>query len=290
MCIEAKEVAGWWTLDPTAIAVIAAPTAIYLRGLYVVWTRNRSHGDAPGIGHGIQRWEATCFFFGQLSLFLALISPLDRLSDILFSAHMTQHEIIMLVAPPLLLLGRPWVAFLWALPARPRQRLGGWLGRPRLRWVWHAVSNPFLVVVIHAIVVWMWHAPVLFEAALRSELVHGVQHASFFVTAALFWWAIVRGRYGRLGYGLAVAFVFATAMHTSVLGALITVAGRLWYPLYQVRGVAWQVDALDDQTLAGLVMWIPAGLLLAIIALWLFAAWLGEAARRVGTAERQRAK
>jgi putative membrane protein len=116
-----------------------------------------------------------------------------------------------------------------------------------------------------------------------------VQHASFFVTAALFWWAILRGRYGRLGYGLAVGFVFATAMHTSILGALITVAGTLWYPIYAARGAPWQLDAMEDQTLAGLVMWIPAGLLLTFVALALFAAWLGEAGRRVRLAERRRA-
>jgi putative membrane protein len=145
-------------------------------------------------------------------------------------------------------------------------------------------------MVMHAVVVWLWHAPVLFEAALRNEVVHAIQHVSFFATAILFWWAILRGRYGRLGYGLAVAFVFATAMHTSVLGALITVAGRLWYPLYGARAEAWQMDALVDQTLAGLVMWIPAGILLTIAALGLFAAWLGEAERRVATAERGRAE
>jgi putative membrane protein len=291
MCIEAKEAVTWWTLDPATVGMVLIPSAIYVRGLVALWGRGRRDGDlAPGMGHGVQRWEAGCFLAGQMSLLVALISPLDRLSDILFSAHMMQHEIIMLVAPPLLLLGRPWVALWWALPIRARKRMAAMVRQPRARAVWRRISGPFLVMVLHALVVWLWHAPALFEAALRNEFVHAIQHATFFATAALFWWAILRGRYGRLGYGLAVAFVFATAMHTSVLGALITLAGRLWYPLYGQRAHAWEIDAAQDQTLAGLVMWIPAGILLTMVALGLLAAWLGEAARRVASAERRRAQ
>jgi putative membrane protein len=281
MCIDATQAMTWWTADPVAIGAILLPSAVYAGGLSRLW-------HSVGVGHGVRRGEAVCFALGQLALFIALVSPVDRLSDILFSAHMTQHEIIMLVAPPLIVLGRPWVALLWALPPASRTRLGSALRQPRVLRPWRVVSAPLTVVVLHAIVVWLWHVPEAFEAALRSEVVHSVQHASFFVTAALFWWAILRGRYGRVGYGLAVAFVFATAMHTSVLGALLTVAGSVWYPLYAARGAPFGVDAQEDQTLAGLVMWIPAGLVFTLVALALFAAWLGEAGRRVALAERRR--
>jgi putative membrane protein len=284
MCIDAAEAMTWWTADPLAIGAVTLSSAIYVRGLRGLWSTS-----GAGFGHGIRRWEAASFLAGQLSLLIALVSPIDRLSDLLFSAHMTQHEIIMLVAPPLLVLGRPWVALMWALPPRARARVGSAMKSPRLLGAWRGATGPLVLVLLHAIVIWLWHVPDLFEAAMRSEAVHAVQHASFFATAALFWWAILRGRYGRIGYGLAVGFVFATAMHTSVLGALITVAGNLWYPIYAARGAPWQVDALDDQTLAGLVMWIPAGLLFTLVALALFAAWLGEAGRRVAAAERRRA-
>jgi cytochrome c oxidase assembly factor CtaG len=288
MCIEVEEAARWWTVDPLTIAIVAVPSAIYARGLWALRRRPRARGAPLEAGHGIRRWEAVCFFLGQLSLALALLSPLDRLSDILFSAHMTQHEIIMLVAPPLLLLGRPWIALLWALPAAPRARVANVLRDRSVRATWHLASGPLFAVVVHALAVWLWHVPSLYEAALNSEWVHAVQHASFFVTAALFWWAMLRGRYGRLGYGLAVAFVFATAMHTSILGALITMARHVWYPIHVARASTWQIDALDDQTMAGLLMWIPAGVLMALIAIGLFAAWLGEAGRRVAVAERRR--
>jgi putative membrane protein len=146
--------------------------------------------------------------------------------------------------------------------------------------IWRIVSSPFVILLLHGFVIWLWHIPAWFEAALRSEFVHAGQHLSFFVTGVIFWWAMLRGRYGRGGYGLAAAFVFATAMHTSVLGALLTVAARSWYPLYLARGQQWQIDGIADQQLAGLIMWVPAGVLLAMLALGLFAAWLGEAQRR----------
>jgi putative membrane protein len=121
----------------------------------------------------------------------------------------------------------------------------------------------------------------LFEAALRSDVVHGVQHLCFFWTAALFWWAMIQGGYGRLGYGLAVLFVFATSVHTSVLGALLTVASDLWYPTYASRSLPWGVSPIEDQQLAGLYMWVPSGLTFVVLALALVAAWIGEAERRV---------
>lgn len=272
---------GWWTTDPLSIGVIAVPSAIYLRGVRHLWR-------TVGRRAGIQRWEVAAWCAGQLSLLIALISPVDRLSDFLFSAHMTQHEIIMVVAPPLIVLGRPWVALLWALPQPLRLRVAGALRERRIRWAWKASSSPLVTLVVHAIIVWLWHVPALFEAALESERVHAVQHASFFASAAFFWWAVIRGRYGRAGYGAAAAFVFVTAMHTSILGALITVARSVWYPIYTARGASYGVDAQDDQVLAGLVMWIPSGVLLTMVALALFAAWLGEAGRRVQLAEQRR--
>jgi putative membrane protein len=274
MCIDAREVMTWWTPDPVALGGVGLSSAIYGVGLSRLWRAN-------GRGHGIRTWEASAFALGQLSLLVALCSPIDRLSDLLFSAHMTQHEILLVVAPPLLVLGRPLVAVLWAVP-RARKLT------TRASAAFHSASVPIVALLLHGIVTWLWHLPSLFEAAMRDDRIHYVQHASFVATAALFWWAIVRGRYGRAGYGLAVLFVFATATHTSVLGALLTVAGEVWYPIYATRALEQGVDAVDDQRLAGLVMWVPAGTVLALAALALFAAWLGESARRVAIAERRR--
>jgi mono/diheme cytochrome c family protein len=111
-------------------------------------------------------------------------------------------------------------------------------------------------------------------------------HVCFLLTACLFWWALIHGRYGRLGYGAAVLFVFATAVHSGALGALMTFAPRAWYPLYAHRSAAAGHDPLQDQQLAGLIMWIPFGVVFLVLALALFAAWLGESERRAAIASR----
>lgn len=272
MCLDAREVLGWWTLDPVSLAAPLLSSVVYGAGLRRLWR-------TVGTGHGIQRWEAAAFVAGQLTLLVALVSPVDRLSDLLFSAHMTQHEILLVVAPPLVVLGRPLVALAWALPPRGRRAL--------IKVRWRRLS-PLLVLLLHGAVIWLWHLPAAFELTLRDEGVHALQHATFFGTAALFWWTIVRGRYGRAGYGMAVLFVFATATHTSILGVLFTVGTRVVYPLYASRATAIDIDPVADQQLAGLVMWIPAGTILVLAALALFVAWLGEAGRRVAAAERKR--
>jgi putative membrane protein len=269
-----SRVLGWWSWDPLVTAALAAALWLYVRGL----SRLRRQGT---VRPALRSWESAAWAVGWLATFVALVSPLDALSDLLFSAHMAQHELLMLVAAPLMVAGRPLVCFLWALPARWRERVGRWSRAHSWRVAWRGLSGPVAVLVAHAVAIWVWHVPVLWEAALRSEGIHLVQHLCFFWTAVLFWWALVHGRYGRLGYGVAVVFVFATALHTSVLGALITFAGRLWYPLYAERARGWNVEPLADQQLAGLIMWVPAGTLFMLFGLALFAAWLGESERRL---------
>lgn len=281
MCLEPREVLGWWTLDPLALGAVGLSTAVYTRGLQQLW-------QATGVGSGVRRRDAACFYLGQLCTLFALGSPLDRLSDLSFAAHMIQHELILVVAPPLVVLGKPVVTLAWAFGAAHRGTVMRTLSAPALTTSWRGLSRPLPILLLHGLVVWLWHIPSWFEAALRSEAIHALQHASFFATAVVFWWSMLRGRYGRAGYGLAAAFVFATAMHTSVLGALLTVSSSLWYPLYAARGAPFEIDALSDQQLAGLVMWIPAGLLLGVLALALFAAWLGDARARMARLGRKR--
>jgi putative membrane protein len=258
-----------WTWDPLVLGSVALSAVFYVLGLRSLR------------GAGFRWWEIAAFILGLTSVLIALVSPLDALSDALFSAHMSQHEILMLVSAPLLVVGRPLIAFLWAFGPKQRERIARWTQRATVRRVWRTATMPVLVLLVHGIAVWIWHLPGLFEAALASEAVHAVQHACFFVTAALFWWTLLHGRYGRSGYVVAVAYVFATATHTGLLGALVTFARRAWYPTYERTTVELGVSAVEDQQLAGLIMWIPAGVLLLIFALAFLAAWLGEAERRV---------
>jgi cytochrome c2 len=137
------------------------------------------------------------------------------------------------------------------------------------------------VFLLQAIALWVWHIPSWYEAALHNDAIHALQHLCFVLAGSLFWWAMVHGRYGRMGYGLAVLYVFLTGVHSSALGALLTVSPSVWYADYARQGAAWQVDPLADQQLAGLLMWIPAGVIFIVFGLALLAAWLGEAERRV---------
>src|SRR5205809_4419962 len=262
-----------WVFDPISVACLLASGALYAAGVSRLWAR-------AGRGCGVRPWQIGVFAAGWIALVVALLSPVAAISDVLFSVHMTQHEILIVVAAPLLVLGRPIVPFLWALSPRWRLRLGTW-SRNRY-WIaaWKALTGPLLVWLLHGLALWVWHLPALYQAALGSAAIHAIEHTCFLTTACLFWWSLIHGRYGRAGYGAAVVFVFATAVHSEALGALLTFAPRVWYPLYAMRSSAAGLDALEDQRLAGLIMWIPFGVIFLILGLGLFAAWLGEAERR----------
>lgn len=256
-----------WKPDPFAAALLTVTIACYAAGL---WRLARS----GGLAH-VPRWEKAAFISGWMVLAVALLSPLATLSEWLFSAHMTQHELLMLVAAPLIAIGRPLVPMLWALPARWRRTVAG----AAATGLFTIATSPFVVFVTHAVALWVWHLPVLYEAAVVDDRIHLVQHVCFAGTAALFWWSLVCGRYGRLGYGVAVLYIFATAVHSSGLGALLALSAAPWYPLYVDRAGSG-VDPLIDQHLGGVLMWVPSGIVMMLFALGLFAAWLGEAERR----------
>jgi putative membrane protein len=267
-----------WTLDPFVIPPFVLFAIVYGVGVRRLWRH-------AGIGRGIRKAEAASFGVGLITAAVALLSPIDYYSDLLFAAHMTQHELLMVAAAPLVVIGRPFVAGSWALTARARVWLSGITHSPSVRVIVHFLTAPLFALALHALVRWIWHIPRLFEAAMRHEALHAVQHLSFFATASLFWWALVYGRYGKAGYGLGFLFVFATAVHTTVLGALIATAPALLYPIYRLRASSAGFDPHIDQELAGFVMWIPSGFVLAVGGLALFFVWLTESAHR---AERAR--
>lgn len=272
--LDAATVMTWWTWDPAVIFLLVVTAVLYAAGQKNLWS------SAAG-SRAVRKWEAVCFWLGWLTLVLALVSPVHRLSEILFSAHMAQHELLMLIAAPLLVIGRPLIVFLWAFAPARRASIAAAFQRRWIEVSWNAITGVFTVWVIHALALWIWHIPVLYEATLTSEFIHAVQHSCFLFSASLFWWALIHGRYGKIGYGVAVLYVFTTAVHSSILGALLTFAGRLWYPIYAERTAAWGMSPLEDQQLAGLLMWIPSGVIFIVLGLALFAAWLGEAERRV---------
>jgi putative membrane protein len=230
-----------WTFEPWVIALVVLSTVLYVKGLRNLWRH-------AGRGRGISWARALFFALGTASLVVALISPLDPLGSRYFSAHMVQHEMLMLVTAPLMVLARPLAAWAWAFSPARRRGIGVAL---RTRWwsaTWRFITDPLAAWTAHALALWVWHVPALFEAAVGHEGIHALQHASFLATALLFWWAVLgRDARSRQGSGAALAYLFTTMLHTSALGALLTLAETPWYPRY----------GLADQQLGGLLMWVP---------------------------------
>jgi putative membrane protein len=268
-----------WSLEPWVLALMAVSAGLYVLGLRRLWQN-------AGRGRGISATQAACFAVGWLALLVALVSPLDALGSRLFSAHMLQHELLMLVAAPLLVLGRPLAAWTWAFSPSQRQTIGRWT---RLRWwsaAWALLTDPLAAWALHALALWLWHIPALFEAALHSNALHVLQHASFLITALLFWWAVLGADARSRTSGFALAYLFTTMLHTGALGALLTLAPTPWYPTYAAATGALGLNPLQDQQLGGLLMWIPGGLAYLVAGLAVVARLLARPAISPATAGR----
>lgn len=252
-----------WNLAPWLLVLFALSAAGYALGLWRLWRH-------AGRGRGVSVAQAWAFAAGWLVLAVALVSPLDSLGGHLFSAHMVQHELMMVVAAPLLVVARPLATWTWALAPARRRVVGRWFQARGWMRFWGTLTDPLVAWGLHALALWAWHIPVAFDASLRSEAVHIAQHTSFLVTALFFWWAVLghdpRGRYGP---GHSTAYLFTTMLHTGALGALLSLAPTPWYPGYIPLTSALGFDPVQDQQLGGVVMWVPAGLAYVIAALWI---------------------
>ena len=263
-----------WTRDPLILLTLLAPALLYAIG------RRRLRRRA-GAGHGISTREAAAFWAGWAALVVALASPLHAMGSALFTAHMAQHELLVAVAAPLLVLGRPAIAFVWALPPAWRRRVRVVTGPAAARRAWRVLTGAGVATLVHAVALWTWHLPALYRLSLRSELAHGVQHAMFGGTALLFWWALLAPRARRERAGAGVAWLFVTTMHTVALGTLIALSSRLWVPEYGATTAAWGLMPLDDQQLAGVLRWGPGSVSYLVAALALFASWMAASDARV---------
>lgn len=264
-CFSGATIAGW-TVDPAVIAPLALGGALYATGLMRLWA-------AAGQGHGVSTWQAAAFALGWLAMAVALVTPLHDESRKFFTAHMIEHELVMTIAAPLLVLSRPLPVLLWAFPRAWRRgvaKAGGIVG---YFCGWDILSRPVVATIAHAAAIWVWHIPALFDAALGNEFLHWLQHLSFLVTALFFWWAVLDVRH-RTGTG--VALIFATALHTSFLGILLTLSPRPIYAGQARLAAAWGADPLLDQQLAGLIMWVPGGLIYIAFGLLLAGTWISR--------------
>jgi putative membrane protein len=259
---------GTWSYDPWLVVPLYGAALMFLVGTRRLWRR-------AGSGRGLDFWRVACFWAGWVILALALLSPLHWMSEHLLTAHMIEHELIMVVAAPLIIVSRPMIAALWALPMTARR----WWGRVvRLRpliFAWFIAADASSATALHIGVVYAWHTPRLFQAALTTHALHKLQHLSFFAAALLFWLAVLRLPPRK--HGLAALHLFLAMMAMSLLGALLTLSPHLWYPAYSKPFFGF--TPFEDQQFAGVVMWVPGCAVYAAAALVMMASWIRSSVR-----------
>lgn len=256
-----------WTFDPWIWAPLLIGHWLYGRGVARAWAR-------AGVSRVIERWRVGAFLAGEAAIVLALISPLDPLGETLLSAHMSQHILLTTLAPMLLILGAPQRAWTWGLPQRWRS-LGRTLWARAPVALWRGLSRPLIAMLLHSLALWLWHAPALFDAALQDGGVHTLEHLSFFATALMFWSAVFRR---DVAPAFAAALVLAVFVQCGLLGAVLSLAPQSLYA-YGDRAMVWGISALEDQQIAGLLMWAPAGLIYIAAFAWLASCVLEPQAR-----------
>jgi cytochrome c oxidase assembly factor CtaG len=273
-------------MDPVARAALTSWSwrleviipLLILGVLFVVgWRRLRRRGggrpaDRSRLG---ATWRPVSYLAGLAVVGFALCSPLDVLVQQLFFMHMIQHLLLIMIAPPLLLLPNPLPFLLWGLPGPLRLGAGGVLnslinkqslvGRA-LRWL----TTPVVVWFIFVVVVIGWHDPALYNAALSSEFVHDLEHLTMFGAGMLFWWTVT-GAGPRLHKQLSrvakIAFIIAVIPPNMALGIVLAFSQQPIYSFYNDMPRLWGISALDDQRISGVIMWIPGNMMYFIAAL-----------------------
>ncbi len=262
--VAPSDLAGSWAFEPALLATLALAALFHGRG------RARL---ARRIAGPREKRRAVAFYTGLVVLAAALMSPLDALASTLFSGHMTQHLLLMVVAAPLLVYARPVAALVAGLPAGGRDLVR----QSNLRGTARALANPLVVWIIGTVALWAWHMPALYEAALAHEPLHVLEHASFLGAALLFWSVVfASGTRRGLPRPVAIVLVFASGVQGSALGAVLLFASTPLYAVHEAGARLWGVSPLADQQLAGALMWSPPALMYIVVMGWLLVRWFAE--------------
>ncbi|MER3439108.1 MAG: cytochrome c oxidase assembly protein [Chloroflexota bacterium] len=261
-----------WAVDPTVVLAVIGMLAAYT---YLTGPKARATGRPPA-----SRKQRACFIAGVLILFVALAPPLDDWADwYLLSAHMFQHMLLMFGTAPLLLLGLP-----------------GWIFEPVVqRPLWNRVgaslTHPVTAFVVSNILITVWHLPGPYDAALRNELVHAVQHGSFLVAALLGWWPVFGpvSNWSRLSLPLQCVYLFVESIPGGIVGAFVSLAEPGIYHFYVTAPRLWGISLAADQEFAGVMMWVGGSIIYLLIFTALFFRWAArEDAKETGTQPRMR--
>ncbi len=264
----AEAAALGWTARPEVLVPLVLSATVHAVGWWRLRRRAPRHVGFARVVLALTAWA---------SIALALLSPLDRLAHALFVAHMAQHMLLIAVAAPALLLADPFPVIVWGLPRALRRATRRWLRRTTsLGRLWRALTPLPLTWVAYALILWLWHLPGPYDAALADRLVHDVEHVTFFVGAILFWWPVIGPAphfRPAAPYGLRIVYLVLAAFHTAALGLLLTLAPRALYASYTAAPRVADLSAAEDQVWGGVVMWGVGGavdMLAVLLLLWRF--------------------
>lgn len=269
-----------WDWRPSVLFVLSVVGILYTVGWLRLRRRTRSTVPATHQRHPlVTRWRLLAYLSGLFVLGLALLSPIDVLSGQLFFMHMIQHLLLVMVAPPLLLLANPMPFLLWGLPTRGRREIGGVISAllrrdSSFRHSLRAVTTPPVLWMIMVISIIGWHDPTAYNATLRNRFIHDVEHLNFFLAGMLFWWHVtgagprLHKRRGQLGR---IAFVIAAIPPNMLTGVVLAFGRAPFYTYYTSIPRLWGIDALADQQIGGIIMWVPGSMMYIIAALILIA-------------------
>jgi cytochrome c oxidase assembly factor CtaG/ferredoxin len=243
-----------WSLEPGLLALLLVTAFVYARGF------RRLHRAQP---FRFARWRLGAFFGGLTTLWVALASPLDAFAGLLLQVHMLQHLLLMMVAPPLLLLGAPLAPLLRGLPRVLRKDvLGPFLASPGLQGFARRLTHPITGWLALAAVTWLWHLPAAYELALRDPTWHELEHACFLGAALLFWWPVTlpwpaRSPWPRVAM---IPYLVLADLQNTAFSALFAFSDRVFYASYAAAPRLIAGTALSDQAAAGAIMWVPASI------------------------------
>jgi len=262
-----------WSPEPAAVTAVLALALLYL----YAWRRARPVGERrpPGIG------RVGLFLAGLLAILAALVSPIDVLGEQLLLMHMVQHILLLDIAPILMILGLTKVLLRPATRRLQRiERRAGFL------------AHPVFAVIAYAGLMWLWHIPAMYDAALHSDSVHALEHVCFAAAGGLYWWHLlspIRSRM-RLGGMGPVLYMVTTKLLVGILGIVLAFAPSAFYPFYEHHPHYWGLSPREDQNLAGLLMALEQSIVMGIALVWLFVRMLAESEREAQRLEAAEAR
>lgn len=267
-----------WAIRPGILLIFIALGIFYTLG----WIRLRSKSKA---NKGVTVWHLVAYLTALLLLIIALMSPLDVLGGQLFYMHMIQHLLLTMFVAPLLMLANPLPFVLWGLPTKLRQTAGRGLSKllsknAPFRKQLKAVTRPGVSWALMAVLLWGWHDPNLYNAALRSDFVHDLEHFTFFFSALLYWWHVTGAGpkiHKLMSRPMRVGYLLAGVPVNMAPGIVISFATNVLYTHYQTvprLPAPFTMSVIDDQTIGGIIMWVPGSMMYIIAALVVIARWL----------------